>query len=46
MKYLNYLFYRLTSENTVEENMLKNAKQKRLLDDFVGSFDISYFQKV
>ena len=49
LKYLHYLFYRLISENTVEENVLKNANQKHLLDNFAvddRSFDISYFRKV
>lgn len=40
--------YRLISKNTVEENILKKANQKRLLGDLTidgGSFDVSYFKK-
>ncbi|UJR37799.1 hypothetical protein I4U23_030490 [Adineta vaga] len=40
--------YRLISKNTIEENILKKANQKRLLSDLTidaGSFDISYFKK-
>lgn len=41
-------FPRLISRNTVEENILKKANQKRLLGDLTidgGSFDVSYFKK-
>ncbi|CAF0978049.1 unnamed protein product [Adineta steineri] len=40
--------YRLISRNTVEENILKKANQKRLLGDLTidgGSFDVAYFKK-
>ncbi|CAF2050843.1 unnamed protein product [Rotaria magnacalcarata] len=40
--------YRLISKNTVEENILKKANQKRLLGDLTidgGSFDVNYFKK-
>ncbi|CAF0868254.1 unnamed protein product [Adineta ricciae] len=40
--------YRLISRNTVEENILKKANQKRLLGDLTidgGSFDVTYFRK-
>jgi E1A-binding protein p400 len=40
--------YRLISENTIEENILKKANQKRLLGDLTidgGSFDVNYFKK-
>lgn len=40
--------YRLISKNTVEENILKKANQKRLLGDLTidgGSFDVTYFKK-
>ena len=40
--------YRLICKNTVEENILKKANQKRLLGDLTidgGSFDVSYFKK-
>ncbi|CAF0862550.1 unnamed protein product [Rotaria sp. Silwood1] len=40
--------YRLISRNTVEENILKKANQKRLLGDLTidgGSFDVNYFKK-
>ena len=39
--------YRLISRNTVEENILKKANQKRLLGDLTidgGSFDVTYFK--
>jgi hypothetical protein len=39
---------RLISRNTVEENILKKANQKRLLGDLTidgGSFDVNYFKK-
>lgn len=39
--------YRLISKNTVEENILKKANQKRLLGDLTidgGSFDVTYFK--
>ncbi len=39
---------RLISKNTVEENILKKANQKRLLGDLTidgGSFDVNYFKK-
>ncbi|CAF3527383.1 unnamed protein product [Rotaria sp. Silwood1] len=38
----------LISRNTVEENILKKANQKRLLGDLTidgGSFDVNYFKK-
>ena len=38
----------LISKNTVEENILKKANQKRLLGDLTidgGSFDVNYFKK-
>ncbi|OLL25871.1 Helicase swr1 [Neolecta irregularis DAH-3] len=41
--------YRLVSEYTIEENMLKKANQKRLLDNMViteGQFTTDYFNKV
>ena len=40
--------YRLICKNTVEENILKKANQKRLLGDLTidgGSFDVTYFKK-
>ncbi|CAF1352247.1 unnamed protein product, partial [Didymodactylos carnosus] len=40
--------YRLISENTVEQNILKKAQQKRLLGDLAiegGCFDVQYFKK-
>ena len=40
--------YRLISKNTVEENILKKANQKRLLGDITidgGSFNVNYFKK-
>jgi hypothetical protein len=43
-----FSFHRLISKNTVEENILKKANQKRLLGDLTidgGSFDVSYFKK-
>jgi hypothetical protein len=45
---LFFSFHRLISKNTVEENILKKANQKRLLGDLTidgGSFDVSYFKK-
>jgi len=44
----NVHIYRLISKNTIEENILKKAKQKRLLGDLTidrGSFNINYFKK-
>ncbi|KAG0053677.1 swr1 complex component [Gryganskiella cystojenkinii] len=41
--------YRFVSEFTIEENMLKKANQKRMLDNVViqeGSFTTEYFQKM
>lgn len=40
--------FSLISKNTVEENILKKANQKRLLGDLTidgGSFDVNYFKK-
>lgn len=44
-----YLHYRLVSEMTVEENILKKANQKRLLGDLAiegGNFTTAYFKSV
>ncbi len=41
--------YRLVSEHTVEENILKKANQKRHLDEIVianGSFTTEFFKQV
>lgn len=41
--------YRLISESTIEENILKKAKQKRMLDDLViqsGSYNTEFFKKL
>ncbi|BBN17604.1 helicase SRCAP/SWR1 [Marchantia polymorpha subsp. ruderalis] len=41
--------YRLVSESTIEENILKKANQKRLLDDLViqsGSYNTEFFKKL
>ncbi|PKA63188.1 DNA helicase INO80 [Apostasia shenzhenica] len=41
--------YRLISESTIEENILKKANQKRMLDDLViqsGSYNIDFFKKL
>ncbi|KAK8964092.1 DNA helicase INO80 [Platanthera guangdongensis] len=41
--------YRLISESTIEENILKKANQKRLLDDLViqsGSYNAEFFKKL
>jgi len=41
--------YRLISERTVEENILKKANQKRLLGDIAiegGSFTTAFFKHV
>ncbi|KAH7306426.1 hypothetical protein KP509_22G011100 [Ceratopteris richardii] len=41
--------YRLISESTIEENILKKANQKRLLDDLViqsGSYNTEFFKKL
>lgn len=41
--------YRLISERTVEENILKKANQKRLLGDIAiegGSFTTAFFKEV
>jgi len=40
--------YRLVTESTIEENILKKANQKRLLDDVViqgGAFTTEFFEK-
>jgi len=46
----SFLFYiRLISKNTIEENILKKANQKRLLGDLTidgGNFNVNYFKKV
>lgn len=41
--------FRLVSEHTIEENILKKANQKRLLGDLAiegGSFTTAYFKSV
>jgi superfamily II DNA or RNA helicase len=41
--------YRLISESTIEENILKKANQKRALDDLViqrGSYNTDFFKKL
>ncbi|CAL9186309.1 protein PHOTOPERIOD-INDEPENDENT EARLY FLOWERING 1-like isoform X1 [Musa acuminata AAA Group] len=41
--------YRLISESTIEENILKKANQKRALDDLViqsGSYNMEFFKKL
>ncbi|KAJ8767933.1 hypothetical protein K2173_020873 [Erythroxylum novogranatense] len=41
--------YRLISENTIEENILKKANQKRALDDLViqsGGYNTEFFKKL
>ena len=41
--------YRLISEKTIEENILKKANQKRLLGDVAiegGNFTTAYFKQV
>ncbi|KAG0580120.1 hypothetical protein KC19_4G148100 [Ceratodon purpureus] len=41
--------YRLISESTIEENILKKANQKRILDDLViqsGSYNTDFFKKL
>ncbi|CAK9228992.1 unnamed protein product [Sphagnum troendelagicum] len=41
--------YRLVSESTIEENILKKANQKRILDDLViqsGSYNTEFFKKL
>jgi hypothetical protein len=41
--------YRLVSESTIEENILKKANQKRALDDLViqsGSYNTEFFKKL
>lgn len=40
--------YRLISEKTIEENILKKAKQKRQLDNIIkeGNFNTDFFKKV
>ncbi|CAM0908654.1 unnamed protein product [Alopecurus aequalis] len=41
--------YRLISESTIEENILKKANQKRVLDDLViqrGSYNTEFFKKL
>lgn len=45
----NNLYFRLVSEKTVEENILKKANQKRLLGDLAiegGNFTTAYFKSV
>jgi len=45
----NDLYFRLVSEKTVEENILKKANQKRLLGDLAiegGNFTTAYFKSV
>ena len=45
----NDLSFRLVSEKTVEENILKKANQKRLLGDLAiegGNFTTAYFKSV
>jgi len=39
--------YRLTSEHTIEENILKKARQKLMLDQIIkeGNFTTDFFQK-
>lgn len=41
--------YRLISESTIEENILKKANQKRALDDLViqsGGYNTDFFKKL
>jgi hypothetical protein len=48
IRFTCYFFIRLISKNTVEENILKKANQKRLLGDLTidgGSFNETYFKK-
>lgn len=43
------LLFRLISEKTIEENILKKANQKRLLGDLAiegGNFTASFFKSV
>lgn len=43
------LHFRLVSERTIEENILKKANQKRLLGDLAiegGNFTTAYFKSV
>lgn len=45
----NLYFFRLISEKTIEENILKKANQKRLLGDLAiegGKFTASFFKSV
>jgi len=51
MQYIFILMvlFRLISEKTIEENILKKANQKRLLGDLAiegGNFTASYFKSV
>lgn len=44
-----YNCYRLVSEKTIEENILKKANQKRLLGDLAiegGNFTTAFFKSV
>lgn len=44
-----FLNFRLVSERTIEENILKKANQKRLLGDLAiegGNFTTAYFKSV
>lgn len=44
-----HIFFRLISERTVEENILKKANQKRMLGDMAiegGNFTTAYFRQV
>lgn len=46
---LCYIFIRLISEKTIEENILKKANQKKLLGDLAidgGNFTASFFKSV
>lgn len=43
------IYFRLISEKTIEENILKKANQKRLLGDLAiegGNFTTAYFKSV
>jgi hypothetical protein len=45
----NYSFYRLISEKTIEENILKKANEKRLLGNVAiegGNFTTAFFRQV
>lgn len=42
-------FFRLISERTIEENILRKANQKRMLGDLAiegGNFNTAFFKKV